>query len=212
MGSRLGNRPIPPTLKATMTEPANGPSLEEFEQWISQRRADWENEIRSELVVKFSKLVGEHSTGDTFVRQMWRDVLPPSWPKSECDDYAATKAWCGGTLLFVYRALGIADGVHWKDGVGFVYPQHLPPTSNPKPGDVCYKNDPFRHYGMVAHEPTTSQLDGTRFRSIEANSTVRRADGSQGPLGIWHHEHQLTRAWTFFSILPLLERAARLSS
>lgn len=190
-----------------MTDNASGPSLEDFDRWLAEKDADWEQKIRQRLVARFSALVGPHRTGDDFVRGMWRDVLPPSWEDSRVADYARTKSWCGGTLLHMYRSEGIADGVYWEDGVGFVYPQNLPITHKPKPGDVIYKNDPNQHYGMALSELDYSKVqyqNGPHVETVEANS-----DNENRERGIWKHRRMVTPrgGWTFFSIAPLLKRA-----
>lgn len=94
------------------------------------------------------------------------------------------RAWCGAFALYCLHEAGVALGVKWIFGIGFVGPQHLALTRNPQPGDIVYKDQPWQHYGVVASfengvlktiegntptvaEKTHTDLTGLAFYSID---------------------------------------------
>jgi len=81
----------------------------------------------------------------------------------------AKRAWCGLFALWAIKQGGVAAGVKWEIGLGFVGPQGLPRTKTPKPGDICYDDQPWQHYSIVE-----SLTDGV-LTTIDGNQPdVRR--------------------------------------
>lgn len=128
---------------------------------------------------------GELGPGDP--PKYWRScrVAGPPFPKH----------WCGGFALWAIHQADVALDVAWKIGLGFCEVQRLPRTTQPKPGDVAYKDKPFQHHAVVA--------------SVSGD-TVTTIDGNQP------HVARRTKnlpEWTcFYSIEPLLTKAAPPSS
>lgn len=96
-------------------------------------------------------------------------------------------AWCGSFTLWCLKQAGLAQGVKWIIGSGYVIPQGLNTTRTPEPGDVMYDDQPFQHYGIVE-----SLVDGV-LTTIEGNTpTVQR------------RVRPLPKDFTFYSINKFL--------
>lgn len=124
---------------------------------------------------------GELGPGDP--PKYWRSckVAGPPFPKH----------WCGGFALWAIHQADVALDVAWKIGLGFCEVQRLPRTTQPKPGDVAYKDKPFQHHAVVA--------------SVSGD-TVTTIDGNQPHCA---RRQKKLSAWTcFYSIEPLLMKAA----
>lgn len=181
---------------------AAGPTLESFDKWLTENAREWEAEARAEVVRQAELAIGPHPRGpEGDVFGYWREVLPSSWTDEEVAQYAAVKHWCGGFDLRCIKRAGLAENATWRDGTGFVYPEGLPPTANPKPGDVAYRQNPWQHYAVFA-----ADHGGGKFTTIDGNSTPADKDAPRVE-GVYQHDHTSRRGWTFFSIAPLLMRA-----
>lgn len=55
-------------------------------------------------------------------------------------------SWCGIFALAMLHSVGLAKGLTWELGKGFLY--RLPRTENPLPGDLFYMNA-NQHHGIV---------------------------------------------------------------
>lgn len=108
--------------------------------------------IRDRIVEIAEAEIGAQAKGSERVYQYWRDVLPPEWSDAQVRLYAKSKEWCGGFALWCLRAAGIAQDVHWKDGVGFIGPARLKPTRTPSRGDIGVKHHPFAHHWVFKYE------------------------------------------------------------
>ncbi len=109
-------------------------------------------DTRARILEIASLEVGPQVKGSRRVYEYWRDVLPPEWTDAQVKLYAKTKEWCGGFALWCLRAAGIAQDVHWHDGIGFLGPAHLKPTRTPSRGDVGVKPIPFAHHWIFKYE------------------------------------------------------------
>jgi hypothetical protein len=112
---------------------------------------------RSDAVRAAIKEWKEHPDGRPGL--YWSEVLNPPDPGYNGD-------WCGGFVLRNLKQAGLAKDVPWIIGEGFIWPQRLPQTSNPQPGDVVYVPEPFGHQAMVVvYEPVTgmvTSIDGNQ--------------------------------------------------
>lgn len=127
----------------------------------------------------------------------WRDVLPPSWSDADVADYARTKDWCGGFALWALREAGLASGVSWQDGIGFIAPANLPRVTEPSPGDILVVPEPFQHQAVVvSYEPTTGMVT-----TIDGNQP-----GIAAKARFQHGNLQ------FYSIQPFVDEAERTAS
>lgn len=107
--------------------------------------------------------VAEIGPGDT--PRYWRScgIAPAPKPGTKGGE------WCGAFALSCLHDAGLALGVMWLPGTGFIWPQRLPVTKNPEPGDVLYLDKPWQHHGLV------ESYDGHTLVSIEGNTpTVQR--------------------------------------
>lgn len=74
--------------------------------------------------------------------------------------------WCGMFVLRNLQKAGLAKGVKWIQGIGFISPLNLPRVSVPQPGDVVVVPSPFQHQAMVvSYEPLTGMVT-----SIDGNT------------------------------------------
>lgn len=105
-------------------------------------------------------------------------------------------AWCGVFALWVLRQVGLTTerwhagekGPNGKPIYGFIFPLHLPSTSEPQPGDIAYftKN---QHHAIVA------AVAGDIITLINGN-------GKGGAVSLSQIEK--SEAAGFFSIRPLV--------
>lgn len=74
--------------------------------------------------------------------------------------------WCGIFVLRNLKQAGMAKGVMWVQGLGFISPLGLPRIAAPLPGDVVVVPSPFQHQAMVvSYEPSTgmvTSIDGNQ--------------------------------------------------
>lgn len=132
--------------------------------------------------------VAEIGPGDT--PRYWRScgIAPAPKPGTRGG------AWCGAFVLSCLHDAGLALGVKWLPGTGFIWPQRLPVTKDPEPGDVLYLDQPWQHHGVVE-----SFVDGVLV-SIEGNTpTVQRRTRTS------------TKGITFYSIAKFLGQPAPVS-
>jgi len=94
------------------------------------------------------------------------------YPSGRPDLYAAETGgdrgadWCGYFALRSLQKAGLAKGVRWIQGFGFISPLHLPTTRAPQPADILVVPSPFQHQALVvAYEPVTgmvTSIDGNQ--------------------------------------------------
>lgn len=74
--------------------------------------------------------------------------------------------WCGEFVLWALQQAGLAKGIRWIQGLGFIAPLGLPLVATPSPGDVAYIPQPFQHQALViSYEPSTgmvTSIDGNQ--------------------------------------------------
>lgn len=106
--------------------------------------------------------------------------------------------WCGEFTLWALQEAGLAKGVKWIQGLGFIAPLGLPRVATPSPGDILYAPQPFQHQALVvSYEPATGM--------------VTSIDGNQP--GIEPRVRFLKNGnLQFFSIQPLVDAAERAAS
>jgi hypothetical protein len=110
--------------------------------------------------------------------EYWRAVLPPSWTDAQVDQYQY-KHWCGAFTLYCLNRAGLALGIFWADGIGYIEPHHFQKVRRPEPGDVAYF-DKNSHYAIVeAVRDTPSgavvfdSIDGNQGKTLAAPSIKR---------------------------------------
>lgn len=103
--------------------------------------------------------------------------------------------WCGMFALRSLQKAGLARGVRWIVGSGFISPLGLPQVSAPQPGDVVFVPSPFQHQAVVvSYEPATgmvTSIDGNQ-PGIEPRVRFVKNGNIQ-----------------FYSIQPLIDQAER---
>jgi uncharacterized protein YfaT (DUF1175 family) len=120
----------------------------------------------------------------------WEGVLSSNYSAAQIQQYAASRAWCGGFALWCIKRAGLAPDINWVDGKGFCY--QLSQTTDPKPGDVAYFDQPYQHHAIVA-DVTGNIL-----------STV---DGNQSHNQVLARIRRVSDATAFYSIESLIRKA-----
>lgn len=103
--------------------------------------------------------------------------------------------WCGIMVLAALHSAGLALGIPWAIGRGFLLtgPCPLTATQAPAPGDVSYLAVPFAHHAVI--------------ESV-GGDTIHTIDGNQGPPHyITRRSHKRGSGHTYYSISPLIDRA-----
>lgn len=116
--------------------------------------------------------------------QYWKDVDPAL--------VGSGQDWCGGFALAMLHRAGLALDREWVTGKGFILVgQHpLPTTTNPKPGDLIYIDQPFQHEGFVEN------IAGENVHTLDGNTQNHVAE----------HDRQRSAITAFYSIEPLLQQ------
>lgn len=127
--------------------------------------------------------------------EYWRAVLPTHWTDAQVDQYQF-KHWCGGFTLFCLHAAGLAAGVHWRDGLGYVEPQRLPRVTVPRPGDIAY-------YERNSHYALVERVRGNVFDSIDGNQGKTLGEPSIN----CYTGRALIAPKFFYSIQPFIDQA-----
>lgn len=95
------------------------------------------------------------------------------------------KHWCGLFALWVLQIAGITSKQWtWGSGISSI----LPPTKNPKPGDIAY----FTHNN---HHAIIEKIDGDNMITIDGNSWGGK---------VVRNDRKLSDAYGFYSIGPLI--------
>lgn len=126
--------------------------------------------IRQNIVsIARRELGSAHVKGSAQVQRYCESALPTLTP-AQIRQAAKSLEWCGIFTLFCLHEAGIALGVRWTLGGGFVLEHGLPLTSTPQPGDIAIRPSPFWHHAIVE-----SLADGT-LTTIDGNQpgVVRR--------------------------------------
>lgn len=98
--------------------------------------------------------------------------------------------WCGVFALWALKEAGLAQGVNWEVGWGFIGPLKLPLTKDPKPGDIAYTHDPYQHHAIV---------------ESRKHGVLITIDGNQGQPGIKRKARPEPDGIRYYSIQPLLD-------
>ena len=108
---------------------------------------------------------------------------------------ASTQAdWCGAFVVWVMRTAGVTVP-NWIMGNGWIDPAHLRVTSDPQPGDVLYKDQPWQHESVVV---------------ARQGNTVWTIDGNSPKIS--KNAHQLgTPGIVYYSVQSLPARAPGMS-
>lgn len=118
----------------------------------------------------------------------WQEVLDPA-------DTPFSSDWCGALVLRSLQQAGLARGVKWKVGYGFIAPQGLPQVQFPEVGDIAFVPQPFQHQAIVVDaDPATGR--------------VLTIDGNQPDIAP-RERYVQNGNLQFYSIRPLIERAER---
>jgi len=133
----------------------------------------------------------------TDASKYWQEVLPPNWTGPY------PRHWCGAFTLWDLRiALGCAwywevKGILGAEHFGYLY--HLPKTTSPDLGDICYLNAPYQHHAILTAIGKTPS--GSEY--------VISQDGNQGlaPGECLEQWHERSHWSCFYSIESLIQRA-----
>lgn len=126
----------------------------------------------------------------------WLDVLDP--PQAHPKDGALRPlSWCGAFALWCLHQAGVAHGIKWIPGQGFLF--RLKRTACPRVGDIAYKDQPFQHHGVVVE---VGPIEGGK------PAWVSTANGNSGPTAggrVVLRFQQPLSAWTcFYDVEPWL--------
>lgn len=101
--------------------------------------------------------------------------------------------WCGIGALWCLHQAGLAKDKMWKTGFGFLLtsPRPMPPTSEPKPGDIAYF-DSMQHHAVVL---------AVHDDSVE----LANFNGTGGVVSLSRPER--TKAKAYYSIQPHIDAA-----
>jgi len=103
--------------------------------------------------------------------------------------------WCGYFALWALHQAGIAKGIKWIQGVGFISPQNLQRVDHPLPGDIVVVPQPFQHQALlVSYEPATGMVTSIDGNQPGIKPKVRFVQNGN---------------LQFYSIQPLVEAAER---
>jgi hypothetical protein len=98
--------------------------------------------------------------------------------------------WCGVFALAMLHEAGLALDREWVIEKGFILvgPHPLHTTTDPKPGDLIYIDQPFQHEGIV------ERVEGDTIHTLDGNTRNTVAA----------HERPRSSITAFYSIEPLL--------
>lgn len=103
--------------------------------------------------------------------------------------------WCGYFVLRSLQKAGLAKGVKWIQGAGFISQQRLPQVQVPQPGDVVVVPEPFQHQALVvSFEPMTGMVTSIDGNQPDIRPRVRFIKNGN---------------IQFYSIQPLIDEAER---
>lgn len=98
-------------------------------------------------------------------------------------------SWCGIFALWALHQAGLAKGIMWKVGLGFLY--RLKQTTDPKPGDLAYF-DKNQHHAIIA------DVRGDEVDLINGNGSGGMVSLSTAPK---------SKARAYYSIQSLIDEA-----
>lgn len=106
--------------------------------------------------------------------------------------------WCGALVLRSLQQAGLAKGVPWIVGEGFIWPLRLPQVQTPQIGDILVVPEPFQHQALVVEfEPTTGMVTSIDGNQPDIRPRVRFIKNGN---------------IQFYSIQPLIDAAEAASS
>lgn len=115
--------------------------------------------------------------------------------------------WCGMFVLRSLQQAGLAKGVRWVQGRGFIDPLRLTTIATPLPGDIAYVPDPFQHEALVvSFEPATGMV--TTIDGNQPGIKPRVRFLKNGNLTFYSIEPLVKLAESQESILPYLAAGA----
>jgi len=141
--------------------------------------------LADRLRAKVVKAALAEPAGAPRVIEYWRDVLSPT------DFFTPPAEWCGAFVLWALHQAGLAKGVLWKVGSGFIASENLPKTVNPKVGDIAYftRN---QHQAIV--------------KSVNNDGTVTIINGNGTGGLITTSSPKITDVTAFYSIQPFIDK------
>lgn len=94
----------------------------------------------------------------------WNGIVAKPYPAS----------WCGAFCLWCYHRVGVARGVNWLVGTGFLY--RYPTTTSPQKGDVAYFLK-YQHEAMVVgvSGEDISLINGNGNGAVVTRGTVKKS-------------------------------------
>ncbi len=123
------------------------------------------------------------------VNNYWANVL------HQAAAAAHPPAWCGAFALWCLHQAGLGPELKWEFGpphYGFLWAlERIGSGEAPKPGDVGYQDQPYRHHFLV------QSVDGNDVHTIEGNQ------GEPKPIQA-HVRHLHDPGVVYFSISRLL--------
>lgn len=120
----------------------------------------------------------------------WSELVPQD-PNYDGD-------WCGALALRSLKKAGMAKGVLWQVGLGFISPLRLPRVAFPQPGDILVVPQPFQHQAMVVEaDPATGMITSIDGNQPGIEPRVRFVKNGN---------------IEFYSIQPLVDEAERNAS
>jgi hypothetical protein len=129
--------------------------------------------------------------GATDASVYWADVLQ-NYPSS-----SYPPDWCGAFALWCLHQAGLATGIEWTVGLGFLS-GNLPTTQQPEVGDIAYFNTNEHHAVVVGVDYAAGTVD-----LVNGNGTGGAVSASTGPMN---------HPTAYYSIAGLLPAAPTASS
>lgn len=127
----------------------------------------------------------ERELGQSNAARYWASVLPGTPPSGYPKD------WCGAFDLWALHQAGLARGINWIIGKGFLF--NLPTTQNPDVGDTAY-------FDTNEHHAVVTGVD-------RAAGTVSLVNGNGAGGAVSASVTPMSHVAGFYSIAPLLSTA-----
>jgi hypothetical protein len=99
-------------------------------------------------------------------------------------------SWCGIFVLAMLHRVGLALGIRWEVGKGFLF--RLPTTEQPKPGDLFYQHDK-NHHGVV--------------ESVKPDGSIVTLNGNSAGGQVARVVRRPETIAAYYSIAPLIAEA-----
>jgi len=123
---------------------------------------------------------------------------------------ALSKDWCGIFILWALHEAGLTQNVKWTVGEGFISSEHLPITSDPKPGDIAYftMNQHMALVRAVGSEPLAMRRIGflSQAQGSKLSAQIQLINGNGNFGYITQSTVDKNGVTAFYSIQPFIDQ------